>query len=111
MTAIQPTNCKWLRVFADNVEAVLSVRNIPPLEAERVAFANTVTAFLDAGHPNTDPDRCAHCGGSEAPDATLLPIGWGVRHTWLHSDCWAAWREARRAAAIAELIAAGVVKP
>ena len=26
----------------------------------------------------------------------LLAIGLGVRHAWLHDDCWAPWRERRR---------------
>ena len=48
--------------------------------------------------PDTPSDRCAHCGGLEASNAVLKPIGWGVRRAWLHDGCWAPWREARRIA-------------
>jgi hypothetical protein len=102
---------RWRRVFEDNVAAILRVRSISRAEAAEVAFANTVTAFLNAAHPKTDPNRCAHCARPETPGATLLPIGWGERHTWLHDDCWAAWREARRNAVIAELATVGVTRP
>ena len=73
---VSPEARRWRRVFADNVAAVLRVR-ANSIEARKVAYENTVTAFLDATHPNTDPNRCAHCGGPETPDAVLQPIGWG----------------------------------
>ena len=47
------------------------------IEAEKVAFENTVTAFLDATHPDTDPSRCAHCGRPRRLTPSLLPIGVG----------------------------------
>ena len=101
---------KWIKAFEDNVTAVLRVRNAPRVEAERVAFANTVTAFLDANRPDTDPTRCAHCGLSESPN-DLRPMGGGVRHSWVHSDCWEAWSKHRRAKAIEALAAMGIVSP
>ena len=107
---VSPEARKWRRVFADNVAAFLGVR-ADSIGARKVAYENTLTAFLDATHPNADQNRCAHCGGPEAPDAVLKPIGWSVRHAWLHDDCWAPWREACRNAATAELAAAGVVRP
>ena len=108
---VSPEARKWRRVFATNVEAILRVR-ADSIDARKAAYESAVTAFLDAAHPNTDPSRgCAHCGLLETPDAVLLPIGWGARHTWLHSDCRAPWREGRRNAAIAALAAAGVVGP
>jgi hypothetical protein len=70
--------------LSDNLATILRVRNIPRIEAEKVAFTNTVHAFLDANRPNTPCDRCAHCGELETPGATLQPIGWGERHSWLH---------------------------
>jgi hypothetical protein len=109
--SISPEARKWRQFFADNVAAVLRVRNIPRSEAEKVAFANTVTAYLDAGHPNTDPNFCAHCGKREELGAVLKPIGWGARHTWLHDGCWEAWRTARRSAAIEKMASMGIVRP
>ena len=77
----------------------------------RIAFENLVTERLNATHPDTDPNRCAHCGKPETLAAILLPIGWGARHAWLHDGCWSAWREKRRAEAIAQLAAMGVTPP
>jgi hypothetical protein len=104
------TAAKWIEVFTDNVAAVLRARNIPRIEAERVAFTNTVTAFLDANHSNSDPTRCAHCGSSERPN-DLRPMGGGTCHSWVHGDCWEEWRERRRAEAIAALAALEIVPP
>ena len=107
---ISPTAAKWIKVFEDNVAAVLRVRNVPRAEAERVAFANTVAAFLDANRPDTEPTRCTHCGLSERPN-DLRPMGGGVRHSWVHNDCWEAWSKHRRARAIEALAAMGIVSP
>jgi hypothetical protein len=97
------------RTFEAHVANVMRLR--PRLEAERVAFDNLLTERLNSTHPDTDPNRCAHCGRPETPSAVLLPIGAGVRHAWLHERCWESWRERRRAEAIVELAEAGVVKP
>ena len=105
-----PEAVKWVRAFGDNVAAVLRVRSITSIEAEKVAFATTVTAFLDANRPNTDPARCDHCGSSERPD-DLRPMGGGERHSWVHKDCWQAWSRNRRAKAIEALAAMGIVSP
>ena len=107
---ISPEARKWRRTFTDNVAAILRVRDIPRVEAEGVAFENTVTAFLDAGHLDTPSDRCAHCGRREEPGATLRPIG-TVRHAWLHNDCWTEWAAHRRADAIKALGEMGIVAP
>ena len=39
---------------------------------------------------------------------SLLPIGVGARHAWLHSDCWTLWRERRRTEANAMLAGMGI---
>jgi hypothetical protein len=77
-------------------------------EVERATFDIVLVEFLNAIHPDTDPNRCAHCGGAGTPDAWLLPIGVGNTHTWLHSECWNAWRERRRSQAIATFAEAGI---
>jgi hypothetical protein len=107
---ISPEARRWRANFTTNVEAVLRVRDIPRVEAERVAFENTVTTFLDANRPDTDPNRCAHCGSSERPNE-LRPMGGGARHSWVHNGCWPDWFARRRADAIAELAAMGIVSP
>ena len=106
-----PEAASWLCFFEEKVELVERVRGLPRLEAERVAYEIVLVEFLNATHPNTDPSRCAECGQAETPGATLLPIGVGARHAWLHDDCWAPWREARRKAAIETLAIMGIVEP
>jgi hypothetical protein len=98
----------WRRKFEDRTIVVQRVRNLPKAEAERAAFDIVLVEFLNTTHPDTDPSRCAQCGRAETPDATLLPIGVGARHAWLHNHCWEAWRADRRAVAIAALAEAGV---
>ena len=97
------------QAFEAVVARVMRIRGLPRTEAERAAFEIILIERLNATHPDTDPNRCAHCGKPETPGALLKPIGWGARHTWLHDDCWAAWRAERRIAAIAALAEAGVV--
>ena len=101
---------KWTKAFEDSAAAVLCARNIPRLEAEKVAFENTVAAFLDDDRPDTDPTRCAHCGLSERPNE-LRPMGGGDRHSWVHIDCWKAWSGHRRARAIEALAVMRIVSP
>jgi hypothetical protein len=85
-----------LQAFEAEAARVMEVRGLSRREAEIAAFENILVERINATYPNTDPTRCAHCGGPETPDATLLPFGWGERHAWLHSDCWEPWRARRR---------------
>jgi hypothetical protein len=76
----------------------MRVRGLSRSKAERFAFEIILIDHLNATHrSSTDPNYCAHCGAREQPGATLLPIGLGIRHTWLHRNCWVAWRIQRRA--------------
>jgi hypothetical protein len=107
---ISPTTAKWIKAFEDNVMAVLRVRNARRAEAEGIAFLNTVTAFLDANRPDTEPTKCAQCGSSERPK-DLRPMGGGTRHSWVHGDCSEVWRERRKAQATAALATMGIAPP
>jgi hypothetical protein len=101
---------EWRRLFERYVATVMHMRGLPRPEAERVAYEIVLVEFLNATHPNIDPNCCAHCRCPETPDATMLPIGVGP-HVWLHSSCWAPWREGRRKAAIETLAAMGIGEP
>jgi hypothetical protein len=103
-----PEAASWRCFLEEKTDLVERVRRLPRPEAERAAFDIILVEFLNRTHPDTDPSRCAHCARVETPDATLQPIGWGARHTWLHQECWTPWRERRRAEAIAALAEAGV---
>jgi hypothetical protein len=76
------------QAFENRVDAIMRVRGLPRPEAERLAYEAALIEWLNATHPDTLSDRCAHCGELEEPGATLLPIGVGSRHPWLHRDCW-----------------------
>jgi hypothetical protein len=102
---------RWRRLFEDKIIVARRARGLTRTEAEPEAYRAVVADYLNATHPNTSATRCAGCGRAETPGATLLPMGWGERHVWLHSGCWDAWREARRAVAIAELAAMGLSDP
>ena len=102
---------RWLRKFEDRTIVVQRVRNLPQAEAERVAYDIVVVDFLNATHPDTDPNSCACCGRAETPSNILLPIGVGARHAWLHDYCWADWREGRHAEAITMLAGMGITGP
>ena len=68
---------RWLRKFEDRTIVVQRVRNLPQAEAERAAYDIVLVEFLNATHPDTDPNRCAWCGQPETPADVLLPIGVG----------------------------------
>jgi hypothetical protein len=104
---VSPEARKWRRTFERHLATVMTVRGLRSDAAEKVAFENTVTEFLNATHPDTDPNRCAHCRRAETPGEVLLPIGVGP-HSWLHSSCWAPWRERRKAEAINQLAKIGI---
>jgi hypothetical protein len=78
---------RWRRALAEKVETITQLRGLTRPDAEREAFQHIVVEYLNETHPNTDPARCAYCGGPETSAATLLPFGVGERHVWLHSGC------------------------
>jgi len=99
------------QAFEDHITTVMSTRGLPRLEAERAAYEIVLVEFLDASHPDTDPGRCAHCGRPETRGSILRSIGAGARHVWLHSDCWAQWRDRCQNEAVTELAATGLEAP
>jgi hypothetical protein len=93
--AAETESDRWRRILVEKVETIIQLRALPRLEAEREGFEHLMVEYLDSTHPNTDPTRCGHCGDPEPSAATLLPVGWGERHAWLHQRCWVPWRERR----------------
>jgi hypothetical protein len=110
LSRIVATAGEWSRIFGRHVATVMRVRNLRQAEAERAAYDIVLVEFLNATHPDTDPNRCARCGKRETRDATLLPFGVGIRHAWLHPDSWAPWRERRWAKAEENLAHLGIAK-
>ena len=97
--------------FETEVDRVVRIRGLPRLAAERAAFENILVVHLNRTFSDTRSDRCAHCSRAEEPSSTLLPIGVGARHTWLHRDCWEPWSARRRTEAIGQLTAIGIAEP
>jgi hypothetical protein len=106
-----PEAASWRCFFEQRVDLVQTVRGLSRAEAECAAYDQVLITFLNKTHPNTSPDTCAECGKPEAPDETLLPFGFGARHAWLHSNCWAPWRAQRRVKAEENLARLGVMRP
>jgi hypothetical protein len=101
---------RWRREFEDRTIVIQRVRNLPQAEAERAAFDIVLVEFLNATHPDTDPNRCAGCGRPETRDSVLLPFGVST-HGWLHQSCRDPWAEARRKAAVETLAGMGITEP
>ena len=77
--------------------------------AEAVARQTRVIEWLNANPAPSAPDRCAGCGGADAPGSTLVPFGVGP-HVWLHTDCWPVWRDKRVEQARVALAALGIME-
>jgi hypothetical protein len=76
-----------------------------PDEVKHRTFESRVVEWLNQHPTPSSPGRCAWCGMSESPGAVVLPFGTEPgTHTWLHSECWPAWHEARRASAVTDLV-------
>jgi hypothetical protein len=102
---------RWRRRRTETIETIITMRGLARPDAEREAFKHLLIEYSNETHPDTDPARCAHCGGPETSAATLLPFGWGDRHAWLHSGCLDPWRAQRRLKAEDGLARLGVVRP
>jgi hypothetical protein len=97
------------QAFENRVDAITRVRGLPRPEAERAALESTIVVYLNATHPDTDPNRWAWFGRAETACGVLLPFGVN-RHAWLHSDCWTPWIERRRAKVEEDLVRLGIVR-
>ena len=114
-----------LRVVGDTLRVRASSRppealldDIRSLKAEIISWLRVQSyearqvEWLNAHPAPSMPDSCAHCGAFEEAHAPLLPFGIAsTGHAWLHSHCWPAWAESRKAEAVAAVKAMGVVAP
>ncbi len=98
----------WRAHFDERAAIAEHDGGLPRPEAERRAFEACVVEWLNGNHIRSSPHRCCWCGGTERDDV-LLPFGVeSAGHAWVHSRCWRAWHEARRAVAVADLTAIGI---
>jgi len=85
---------------------------LPRAQAEARAFTCCVAEWLRRNPARSAPGRCVGYGGGERSNDPFLPFGTEASsYAWLHSSCWPAWYDARRAGAIAALSELGINPP
>ena len=81
-------------------------------QAEARTFSCCVPEWLNRNPVRSAPGRCLGCGAAEHPHDPLLPFGIeSAGHAWLHSRCWRAWADGRKAEAISALAVIGIAAP
>jgi hypothetical protein len=108
-----PEAASWRCFFEEKTDLAERVRRLPRLEAERAAFDIILVEFLNRTRSDTDPNRCAWCGLTEASPGDLRPYGTDARGVvWLHPErCWRLWSDRRRADAVDALGKMGITEP
>ena len=91
----------WQVFFDERAGIVEFDGGLPRPEAEAQAFACCVVEWLNRNPERSPAGRCLGCGDREHAHDPLLPYGVEpTGHVWLHSRCWPAWYEARKAKAV-----------
>ena len=102
----------WQVFFEERAGIVEFDGGLPRAEAEAQAFACCVVEWLNRNPAHSPAGRCLGCGDREPAHDPLLPYGVEpTGHVWLHSRCWPAWYEARKAKAVSVLTAMGISAP
>lgn len=99
----------WQGYFNERAAVAEFDGAIPRSEAEAQAYQCCVAEWLCRNPVTSDPGQCAWCRRGEMPGRQVLPYGDATHgHTWLHGECWAAWWENRRQAAVEALAGFGI---
>jgi hypothetical protein len=102
----------WQVFFDERAGIVEFDGGLPRADAEAKAFASCVVEWLNRNPERSPAGRCLGCGDREHAHDPLLPYGVEPPgHAWLHSRCWPAWYEARKAKAVSALTAMGISAP
>ncbi len=102
----------WQVFFDERAGIVEFDGGLPRPEAEAQAFACCVVESLNRNPERSPAGRCLECGDREHAHDPLLPHGVEpTGHVWLHSRCWHAWYEGRKAKAVSVLTATGISAP
>jgi hypothetical protein len=108
------SNCRWSSddwwAFFDERAGIAEFSGgLPRPEAEAQTAECCVVEWLTRNVMSSAPGRCLACGGSERPEAPVLPFGTELfGHEWLHVARWPEWHEARRSDAAHELAQIGI---
>ena len=102
----------WLVFFDERVGIIEFDGELPRPEAEAQAFDCCVVEWLNLNPERSPAGHCLGCGDREHVHDPLLPYGVAPNgHAWLHSRCWPAWYEARKAKAVSALTTIGISAP
>lgn len=100
----------WQMYFDERAAVAEFDGNLPRSEAEAQAFRCCVSEWLCRNPVTSGPGQCAWCQRGDLPGRAVLPYGDAAHgHTWLHGECWPAWWENRRQAAVEALAGFGIV--
>ena len=81
-------------------------------QAKARAFSCCVPEWLNRNTVRSAPGHCLDCGAAEQLFDPLLPFGIeSSGHAWLHSRCWRAWHDGRKAEAFSALAVIGIAAP
>jgi hypothetical protein len=117
VSLLQPAEDGWSaedwQILFDELAGIAEFDGgLPRAEAEARALDWCVVEWLNHNPERSAPGRCLDCGGRDYAHDPLLPYGVeSTGHAWLHSRCWPAWYEARKAKAVAALKAMGIEAP
>ena len=99
----------WGAYFDARLRLAASRNGCSPAQTAALAFECCVVEWLNRHPAPSTPGRCGWCGEAESSSTIILPFGTEPgTHTWLHSECWHDWHDARRAKAILALHSLGV---
>jgi hypothetical protein len=97
----------WQDFFDERAGIAEFDGGLPRPEAEARAFKCCVVKWLNRNLVRSPPGHCLACGGRDCPHDGVEPTG----RAWLHSRCWPAWYDGRKAEAVAALMAMGITAP
>ena len=102
----------WQVFFDERAGIIEFDGGLPRAEAEVQAFDCCVVEWLNRNPAHSPAGSCLGCGDRDHAHDPLLPYGVEpARHVGLHSLCWSAWYEARKAKAASALAAMGIMAP
>jgi hypothetical protein len=102
----------WHAYFDERAGIAEFDGGLPRDQAEARAFSCCNAEWLNRNPVRSASGRCPGCGAAEHPHDPLLPFGIeSAGHAWLHSRCWRAWHDGRKAEAISALAVMGIAAP